>query len=408
MSETETSEQAPNPIQEDKTQASPAKPEPAQKRKGGASMLLSACLVFTLAGGGAAGYVGWQTLQAQQAQLDTLAQQASSAQQGRVALQQSAQQLAAQLQQQSSSGNELQEVLAATQERVNGLGKRLNNLTSTSREDWLLAEAEYLLRLANQRLLMERQPQGAIALLEAADQILRDMDDMNLFSVRKALTKDLAALKLAPTVDRTGLYLELAAFSQQVETLAYVEIDRSEQSLKEQLREEQTPEQLNAQAAISSSDEIWQQRLLASFHRALASLSRHIAIQTHADTPAPLLSIEEQVYVKQNLRLMFEQAQLALLREEQKVYQHSLQQAGIWLQRYFQFNPQVASLVEEVERLGANNIEQRMPNITGSLDSLQAFMADLHRLKPRDQKNPTVLNAQPAETDPANVQESAQ
>jgi uroporphyrin-3 C-methyltransferase len=405
MSETETSEQAPNSKQDTSDnatqEASAVTQSPAsstnQPRKGGATLLLSAGLILTLAGGGAAGYLGWQQLQAQQSQLAALQQQTNTAQQSQSALQQQTQQLTAKIQQQTSSGDELQTVLAATQERLNGLGKRVNNLASTSREDWLLAEAEYLLRLGNQRLLMERQPQGAIALLEAADEILRDIDDMNLFSVRKALAQDLATLKLAPSIDRTGLYLELAAFSQQVEALAFVEIDRGEKTLEVQQTE---------QVVAAPEPEIWQQRLMASFHRALASLSRHIAIQTHTEGPAPLLSIEEQVYVKQNLRLMFEQAQLALLREEQKVYQHSLQQAASWLQNYFQFNPQVASLAEQIERLGATNIEQQLPNISGSLDSLQAFMADLHRLKPRDQKNPTVLEAQPTEAVPQNAQES--
>ncbi|BFM13891.1 hypothetical protein R50073_00740 [Maricurvus nonylphenolicus] len=389
MSETETSEQAPNSKQDTTEkapkEASSATGSPAQTRKGSATLLLSTCLVLTLAGGGAAGYLGWQQFQAQQSQLTALQQQVDSARQSRSALQKQTQQLTSQIQEQTSSGDELQAILAATQDRLNGLGKRVNNLTSTSREDWLLAEAEYLLRLGNQRLLMERQPQGAIALLEAADQILRDIDDMNLFSVRKALAQDLATLKLAPSIDRTGLYLELAAFSQQVETLAFVEIERGEKPVEVQPTEpEITP----------SVAETWQQRLMASFNRALASLGRHVSIQTHIETPAPLLSIEEQVYVKQNLRLMFEQAQLALLREEQKVYQHSLQQAANWLQNYFQFNPQVASMAEQIERLGAINIEQQLPNISGSLDSLQAFMADLHRLKPRDQKNPTVLETQ--------------
>ena len=39
-------------------------------------------------------------------------------------------------------------------QRLDSHNKRLLSLSSTSREDWLLAEAEYLLRLANQRLLM--------------------------------------------------------------------------------------------------------------------------------------------------------------------------------------------------------------------------------------------------------------
>jgi uroporphyrin-3 C-methyltransferase len=41
----------------------------------------------------------------------------------------------------------------------------------TTSQDWLLAEVEYLLRMANQRVLMERDPAGALGLIEAADSI---------------------------------------------------------------------------------------------------------------------------------------------------------------------------------------------------------------------------------------------
>src|SRR5690606_37845313 len=80
--------------------------------------------------------------------------------------------------------------LAEVQLQLSHQAQRLRALSETTREDWLLAEAEYLLRLASQRILTERQTSNAITLMETADGILRDLDDSDLFAVRKALAAD--------------------------------------------------------------------------------------------------------------------------------------------------------------------------------------------------------------------------
>ena len=54
----------------------------------------------------------------------------------------------------------------------------------TSSEDWLLAEAEYLIRLGSHRVLMEGDAQGAVALFEAADGIVRDAIGLSAFDLR--------------------------------------------------------------------------------------------------------------------------------------------------------------------------------------------------------------------------------
>ncbi|MEE4382860.1 MAG: uroporphyrinogen-III C-methyltransferase, partial [Pseudomonadales bacterium] len=84
---------------------------------------------------------------------------------------------------------------------------------------WRIAEAHYLLRIANQRARMERDPEGARSLLEAADAILAELDDYGLFPVREAIADALAALRARGGVDRVGLYLELEALEAQVDAL---------------------------------------------------------------------------------------------------------------------------------------------------------------------------------------------
>ncbi len=381
---------------EKKPSASEAKPVTPKSTSSKVSWLLSIALLLVTGVVAAAGYWGWQQLTQQQANVIALQQQSENMARSRDAMQaqftKTQQKLEEQLAQQQQQRSNVERALAATEQRLNSQGKRLRNLTSTSREDWLLAEAEYLLRLANQRLLMEREPEGSVALLEAADHILRDMDDMNLFAVRESVAKDIAALKLAPSVDRTGLYLQLAAMAQQIETLDFVQPTNPVLISKAQ----ENPEMVFSASSEADLTEVmlsWQERVQQSFQTAMGKLQQHISIQKHEQLPPPLLAPEHQAYLKQNLRLMLEQAQLALMREEQKVYQHSLQQASAWLRNYFTLNPQAILVAEAIDGLAERQVKQQLPNISASLESLRGFMDDLHKLTPRDQQNPTVLES---------------
>ena len=58
--------------------------------------------------------------------------------------------------------------------RVNTQGRRMAEFGSSTRSDWLLAEAVYLSRLANQRLQTERGVKNPLALLESVDHILKN------------------------------------------------------------------------------------------------------------------------------------------------------------------------------------------------------------------------------------------
>ena len=92
----------------------------------------------------------------------------------------------------------------------------LQSTTGTRSQDWILAEVEYLLRMGNQRVLMERDPKGALALFKAADRIIADAQGLTAFSLRSAMAVDIASLEAVKTLDREGIYWRLSAFSGQV------------------------------------------------------------------------------------------------------------------------------------------------------------------------------------------------
>ena len=72
--------------------------------------------------------------------------------------------------------------------------------------------------------------------------------------------------------------------------------------------------------------------------------------------------------------MIFEQAQIALLREEQKIYQATLQKAQNYLLRFFQSNPASEAVSQRLAVLLGANIIQQLPDIYRSLDAIQSLL----------------------------------
>lgn len=239
--------------------------------------------------------------------------------------------------------------------RVNAQGKRLVELSSTTRSDWLLAEAEYLARLAKQRLQTERSAKSPLALLESVDAILTQIDDPNLLAARTAVAEDITSLRLVSDVDREGIYLELQALAANIEVLTLVELDEPAVLTKE-------PVEIMDKTQLSVLDEF------------LMDLSGLIRVRQRQNPIEPMLQPQEQQIVRRNMQMIFEQAQVALLREEQRIYQATLEKAQNYLQRFFQSNTSTEAVSRRLAVLLETSIIQQLPDIHRSLDAIQSLL----------------------------------
>jgi uroporphyrin-3 C-methyltransferase len=224
---------------------------------------------------------------------------------------------------------------------------------ATDRQDWLLAEAEYLLRLANQRLIMAGDVVAATALLTSADSILLELQDVSLHSARAAVAADLAALRAVPRVDVEGMYLQLAALIGQVEQLAIFEL----------------PDTITV-AEVAPADD-WQARLQRGYEEALRKLSDYIVIRRRDVPYEALMEPAWEGLVRQNLRMLLEQAQVALLSGNQVLFRESLGRAGHWVQQFFEVDESGAkALAEDLARLQDKTVAVELPDISNSLHEL--------------------------------------
>ena len=370
-------------VEESKSESEKPKPEsntpvkPSEDKKsrswiGAVAFILALCALFVAA----FGYSKLQDLQIQTASLESSAAGVSES------MEQNLQKTIAAASKESGKAeakiDALKSELKAQQKHVTELQDRLTRATkqmskigTDKRKDWLLAEVEYLLRLANQRVLMEKSPVGALALLQSSDKILQETDDVSIYNVRKAIASDIASLESVPRLDVDGTFLKLAALNEQVSKLRLIPI--SDKRELPQMLKQVTPD---------SVSESWNQGLKASWNQTMDKLEKLIVIQ-HRDEPIePLLSPEQVYFLQQNLHLMIEQAQLSLLQGQQGSYDASLTKATEWVGSYFEAKDSTTQgLLKGLEDLKSIQVSPALPDITSSLKALKAYLADVHSAK---------------------------
>ncbi|HQQ74574.1 MAG TPA: uroporphyrinogen-III C-methyltransferase [Pseudomonadales bacterium] len=231
--------------------------------------------------------------------------------------------------------------------------EKLRGLDRIDTSYWRLAEAEFLLKQAHQRLFITRDADTADLLLASADGALIQQKDPGLLPIRSAIANDRAELRKVPRVDHDGIYLRLQALSSQVGMLT--SDNRFLQAADD------TP--ISDESVSSYADILWQ-RLLS------------IVRIRHYDQPVePLLPPEQQLYLSQNLQLALVQAQLGLLQSQQETYASNLGRAFAWVNQYCQTNdPVVAAWLAETQELMRINIAPEMPDISDSLRIVQKLI----------------------------------
>ncbi|GAB4293194.1 MAG: hypothetical protein Kow0096_08650 [Thiohalomonadaceae bacterium] len=238
--------------------------------------------------------------------------------------------------------------------------EKMNERLGRDRHAWVLAEADYLLQLANRRLLLERDVAGAIAAMTAADQRLASLNDPLLTRVRAQLSEEVQALRALPVPDVDGIALELGALSKGVDNLVLAGTPREEQE------EAATAEQPSGWRGLVQT--VW------SDIRSLVVIRRHDA------GSLPLTTPDQRLLLRQNLRLKLETARLSLLRGHGQAYRAALQEADAWVERFYDAaSPATVGMREALGRLAAIDIAPPLPAIDQSLHALREISARLER-----------------------------
>lgn len=271
--------------------------------------------------------------------------------------------------------------------RVEGAIQELRGRIGMEHREWAVAEVEYLLRIAEHRLNLERDQGAALALLHEARSLLAMQEQAEYLPVLRLIDTDIRKLTAVSLPDRGALAAELADLAATVTALplAVVEtLGRDAQSSAEAApRETQTSESSGWRRVAGM---IWQD---------IRSL---VTIRREGVAPRPLLQPDQHYFLKQNLQLKLETARLALLADNSRTYRDALAEADEWLQRFFDTSATaVADARATIARLAATELQPQLPAIGQSRQLLQQVTRQLQpRGKPMSEPAAQTPPAAPA------------
>lgn len=259
--------------------------------------------------------------------------------------------------------------IASLDEKLNSTLADIRASAGSSSRDWILAEVEYLLRLANQRIMMEKEVSGAIALLRAADTIIDQADIVSAFPVRQAIAEDIAGLKSLGQLDIEGTYLKLAARTRQVDHLKRKKLAFISSHVDKDVTE---PDEVDENGN-------WYQPLLDAGAMLGDRLYSLVNYRQGTERVQPILPPKEEYYLRQNLKLKFEHAQLALLRNQQAAFDQSVADSIDWVETHFdQQDTETQAMLSTLDEIANARVEQAMPELSGSLAAIRKFLAEFH------------------------------
>jgi uroporphyrin-3 C-methyltransferase len=263
------------------------------------------------------------------------------------------------------------------------LANRLNVLAALmgrSERGWTLAEVEYLLRIANQRLQLQRDLKTAEQALQAADGRLRDLADPHYHKVREQIGRDLEAVRAVPAVDIDGLAVTLSTALASVDKL---QVAGSRYQPVEYTESTPVKASTTAHSLKEFAQLVWD---------ALSDLFR---IREHDKAVRPMLPPEREYFLRENLRLQLAAARLALLRNEPVQYRSALKTTADWLTAHFDTEkPAVQQLDKQLRDIATVNIAPTLPDISDSLRVLRQQM----QLSEQQPVLPVVPEKQPADS----------
>lgn len=229
----------------------------------------------------------------------------------------------------------------------------LQGISVDARNNFLLAEAEYYLQIANAQLQLAGNAELAALALEQADDRLSELGDPALTDVRRALADEMAALDVMDKPDIAGVTLTLGSLAQVVDSLPVRGPDAAERG----------------DPAVAEEDGGALSRAWASVREAFSGAFDYTA---PADPDRPLLTPGSEPLIRSNLALQLQAARLALLRGEQDLFRQSLEDADSWLAAYFDDSTApVRSARETIRELRDEYRSADKPDISESLRLLR-------------------------------------
>ncbi|KFD21225.1 MULTISPECIES: uroporphyrinogen-III C-methyltransferase [Tatumella] len=335
---------------------SPAAEKTSPAKNSGTTLAIVAIIIALAAGGGSYWYSKQQqdaatrSLQSLDKQLSDLVQQSQAGQQ----------QLSQQLNSATQALQDARLHQEATDKELSALRDKVTSLTGNDSSSWLIAQADYLVKLAGRKLWSDQDVTTAAALLKSADGSLAQMDDPSVLNVRRALTNDISTLSSINQVDYDGIILQLNQLSNGVDNLRLADDEGSNNPMDADSKE------------LSGSLAHWRENLEKSWHD---FMDNFITIRRRDNTAQPLLAPNQDIYLRENIRSKLLIAAQAVPRHQNEIYKQSLESVSSWVRAWYDTSdPATKAFLSQIDALEQQNIAMDVPDALSSQPLLDKLM----------------------------------
>jgi len=246
------------------------------------------------------------------------------------------------------------EKLAANKKELSISIDQIKRQLGKTRGDWLIADAEYLLTVANQRLHLVGDVNAAIKALTAADQRLRESGGGGVFKVREEIATEISLLKKVQVPDVVGIYSKLKLIAKDSETL--------------RLRFPYTGKKIAVDLASNVESEAGEGQWFVDL---LADLNGLVSIRRVEQPVRAIISQGDAHFIKQQLKLRIEVAMLSLLQHQDDLFKQDLEDSKSWIKSNYEANEQATQIILDIKELQNTPIHSDIPDVSKSLTMLR-------------------------------------
>lgn len=257
---------------------------------------------------------------------------------------------------------------------------------SRSRDENVVVDIESALRVAMQQSALTGSAEPLVAALKQADERLARYSQPRLEGVRRAIARDLDAVKALGVADVAALTIKIDEAVRMVDELPLV--SQAEPRKEEAARAAAAasaaarPAKRAASAAAESASALpawlqpWIERWDALTERVWIE-ARSLVRVTRIDHPEAMFVAPEQAYfLRENLKLRLMNARLALLARQFDTAQADLQSALVALERYFDKSSRRTQLTATlIRQVAAQSRQVGVPRPEATLAALSTAAA---------------------------------
>jgi uroporphyrin-III C-methyltransferase len=243
-----------------------------------------------------------------------------------------------------------------------------------SRDENVVADVEAAIRVALQQSALTGSAEPLVLTLKQADERLARYNQPRLERVRRAITRDLERTRAQGAVDVATLAARLDETVRLIDELPLLAVGRPVAAAAT------TSAVAATTATTAASSEDWRARASALWQAGLAHVGnelRSLVRVTKIDNPESVLATpEQQVFLRENLKLRLLNARLALFSRQFEIAQSDLRDAQAVLDRYFdRSSKRVVAASDALRQVSAQSRQSALPRPDETLAALTTAAA---------------------------------